>query len=200
MRTIFLAPRRKKFLLVCLSAAAVYASTLPARSDLLFQSIPSLAANPSAIAFCSSCGGTYQVFDTFTLGTNSTIGAISFDVDSGFNFDVNFIWPTSVNVSIWTVSGALPGTELFQNTYTPAQFSAVTPTPYNTDIVTVTTPLWSLSAGTYDISFYNSTDLGVPGYTGGSGVLYQSGFGVRTAQSAGFVLFHQQSPNPPHGR
>ena len=181
----------RKYSLALCSALAVVVNTLPAHADLLFQSIPNLAVNPSTNGYCSPCGGYYQVFDTFTLGSNSTIGAINFDVTS------NYHWPTSVDVSIWTVSGGLPGVQLYNSTFSTSQFSADNPTPYNTDIVTVSIPLWALSSGTYAISFYGPNgDLSIPGYLGGSGLLYQNGIGPRGGESAGFALYSPTAAVP----
>jgi len=160
-------------------------------ADTLFQSIPDLTVTPVTNAWCSSCSGTFQVFDTFSLGSNSTIGSISFDVQT------NYFFPANVTVSIWTINlDGTPGSSLFSQTFAPLDFASIQNTVNNTSIVTVLPIGLSLTAGTYDISFFNPSNLGVPGYSGGSGLLYQQGIGFHDGQSAGFLLEGSPSPVP----
>jgi hypothetical protein len=163
-------------------AIAASLSTAPVSAAVLFQSIPDLTANPLTNAWCSSCGGEFRVFDTFTLSSGSVIQSISFNVQTSYYF------PTSVDVSIWSMSGSLPGSQLLGQNFAPASFVSVVNNPNDTSTVTVNVGSWALAAGTYDISFYNPQNLGVPGYGGGSGLLYQQGEGFHAGHSAGFVL------------
>jgi hypothetical protein len=167
-------------ILVCACATAF---GTPVFADTIFQSIPDLTVNPSTNAWCSSCYGSFRVFDTFTIGNTSTISSVSFDVQT------NGFFPTDVDVSIWTVaSGGTPGLQLFDQTITPDQFVSTVDTTNGTTIVTVNLTALVLAPGTYDISFYNPSFLSVPGYTGGSGLLYQEGVGFHSGESAGFIL------------
>lgn len=148
----------------------------------LFQSIPDLTVNPTLNAWCSACGGAYQVYDTFTIGSASAIGSVSFAVQTSFFF------PTDIEVSIWSVDGGgAPGAQLLSQTFTTGQFVSVVNTPFDTSIVTVNPTSWSLASGMYDISFY-ADNLGVPAYAGGAGLLYQEGFGFYEGDSAAFSL------------
>lgn len=64
----------RAFLLGSASLLAV-AVTAPAQAELLFQSIPDLTVGtPYNSLPCSSCGHSYQVYDTFTLASAATIG------------------------------------------------------------------------------------------------------------------------------
>ena len=109
----------RAFLLGSASLLAV-AVTAPAQAELLFQSIPDLTvAVGSNRGYCSSCGGQYQIFDSFTLANTATIGQIDFVVRTDTNF------PTDIKVAITTVSGGLPGAELFTQTFTPAEYAFV---------------------------------------------------------------------------
>jgi hypothetical protein len=135
---------------------------------------------------CSSCDGSYRVFDTFTLSANSIIDEVTVSL-YGYPFPVN------VNVSIWSISGGLPSAQLFSETFAPSAFSSVLyPNPGglypDPAIITVNPTDLSLLAGTYDISFYNPDGLALKSYSGGSGLLYQQGNGFVVGASAGFIL------------
>ena len=184
----------RAFLLGSASLLAV-AVTAPAQAELLFQSIPDLTVGtPYNSLPCSSCGHSYQVYDTFTLASAATIGKVDFVVGT------NNYFPTDIKVAITTVSGGVPGTELFAQTFTPAEYAVVTtsvsPT-VSTGIVTVfPAGGWSLSAGTYDITFYNPAWLEVVTYNNVGSVVYQTGFGFRADQSAAFALSSEAVPEP----
>jgi hypothetical protein len=162
-------------------AASAILSVSSAKAAVLFQSIPALSATPDVPGWCSSCSGSYRVFDTFNLGSASTITGTTVAVYNAYDF------PTNIDVSIWTVVGGLPGTQLFDANFTPAQFASTAPGASLTTLVTLDLPNWALASGSYDISFYNPTGLAINGYTGGSGLLYQQGAGLH-GDSAGFVL------------
>jgi hypothetical protein len=158
-------------------------------SSVLFQSVPSLTADPTGDA-CSSCGGGEQVYDTFTLSSNASISAITFDaLTIGLN---------NAQVSIYTTNGALPGSSLFSQTFTGAQFASVVPGgsvgggPATTALVTVDPSGLSLSAGTYFISFFDPSFLGVALFSaGGSGQAVQIGCGgicFEGGESLGFQI------------
>ncbi|MGH7023263.1 MAG: PEP-CTERM sorting domain-containing protein [Caulobacteraceae bacterium] len=158
-----------------------------AQAGVVFQSIPSLAADPVSNAWCSSCGGYYKVYDAFTLSSPANL--------TGLLFDVQTAGATDVDVSIYTGTPSSPGSVLYDNTFAPSSFTSVTNTPYVTSIIGVALPGISLAAGSYVISFYNPSQLGIPGYSGGSGLLYQAGIGPHAGESAGFALSSVPEPS-----
>ena len=179
----------RNFLFASASLLAVI-TAVPAQADVLFESLPDLTVAPAQNAWCSSCSGSYRVYDTFTLNAASVIGTIEFAVQSNYNF------PSALTVSIHSVSGGLPGAALFSSTFAVGGYTYVN-TAFNTSIVTVAPAGgWSLAAGTYDVSFYSPANLGVPGYADPGGVLYQSGFGFHHNQSAAFRLNGNETPVP----
>jgi hypothetical protein len=176
---------KAKVAAIALCVGMLMGTATSSRAAVLFQSIPDLSVNPVQNAWCSTCTPrdvVYQVFDTFSLGSASDIQSITFAVQTSYFF------PTDVTVSIWSVASQLPDTELFDQTFTPAQFDSVSNTAFNTSLVTVSPTGLTLAAGVYDISFFNPSNLGVPGYSGGSGLLYQEGGGFHDGQSAAFLL------------
>jgi hypothetical protein len=152
-----------------------------AHANVLFQSIPNLTVNPTVNAWCSPCGGSYRVYDTFMLGSAASVSRIDFAIQTEYDF------PTTVTVGIYTLSNGLPGTQLFSQVFAPSSFTYVN-TMFDTSIVSVSPNNLALAAGSYDITFYSSCDLAVPGYADPGGVLYQSGAGFHSGQSAGFDL------------
>ena len=117
---------------------------------MLFQSIPVLT-DPS-YGYWTSNGVTHRIFDTFTLGSNSTIQSVTFAIQAGSFYNAG--------VSIWTIADGYPRTQLFSQYFFRNQLeSAVTLPSLQTEIVTVNLAGLSLDAGTYDISFYNPIQL-----------------------------------------
>jgi hypothetical protein len=118
-------------------------------------------------------------------------GCVSFDILGNYGFP-------NVDVGIWTVTGGgLPGSQLFSQTFAPAQFVSAVSTVFGTVVVTVDPTALVLSSDTYDISFFNRggvQTLGVPGYSGGSGMLYDQGYSFISGQSAGFNLSGSATP------
>lgn len=168
-----------------LTVCVAFCVASSASAATLFQSVVDLTASPNVNAWCSSCQGNgFKVFDQFSLNASSTVASVSFAVQTSFSF------PTSVNVSVWTSAADQPVAPLFSQTFLPVDFVSVVNTQNDTSIVTVNFLGLLLAAGTYEISFFNSDNLGVPGYTGGSGLLFQEGFGFHEGQSAAFALFN----------
>lgn len=172
-------------------ATALLAATMMsgANAGTVFQSIPDLTVAPSSNAWCSSCGGTYRAFDAFTLAGTTNIASVTFAVQSNYNF------PTDIDVSFWTDNAGSAGTQISSAVFAPAAFTSTFNTAFNTTLVTVDYAQ-VLSSGTYWISFYNSTNLGVPGYAGGSNLMYQTIAG-RKFESAGFALSSAAVPDAP---
>jgi hypothetical protein len=200
-------------------AASAVLSTLvslasSASAGVLFKSIPYLTAAPVVNSWCSDCGGEgFRVFDTFTLPSNATLGAVLFDVQTDYPRGAPPWGP--LNVGIFTTSGGLPDLSGQILNYT-ANFGA-SPADYqfsdtanDTSIVTFPASGTPLAGGTqYWISFYSvstPSNLGVPGYSGGSGqmVLFNAFGSVfdPLGQSAGLSCYRsaQSPPSPPPGR
>jgi len=175
-----------------LGAAAVAAAAMcvgQAQAGQVFQSIPDLSAAPLQNAWCSDCfGGGATVYDTFTLSSAATLTGLQFDVQTDYFF------PTDVTVSIYAGNSLAPGATLFSQLFPVGSFNSVTNTAFDTSIVDVSLPSVALAAGTYAISFYNPSNLGVPGYAGGAGLETQNGFEL--GNSAGFALDANAVPEP----
>jgi hypothetical protein len=161
---------------------AVGLLSAPARADVVFQSIPDInVAHVAGSTWCSGCSGSYRVFDLFSLTSATSLTEVAFAIDQ------NFITP-QINVSIWSSSGNLPSVSLFNQTSTSATWTQSAGSS-NTDVFTVNLPSWSLSAGDYWISFYSGTGVLVsPGFSGGSGKLYQLDAGYHVGESSAFIL------------
>lgn len=157
---------------------------------VLFQSLPKLTVNPTNDSWCSSCGGDSQVYDTFTIGSAATVSQVDFALQTSYAF------PTTISLGIYSLDGKLPGTSLFSHDFAPDSFT-YTSTPYDTSIVSILPTALSLAAGSYDISFYNPSDLGVPGYHNPGGLLYVAGLAFQANQSTAFDLIGATSvPEP----
>ena len=168
---------------------AVAGSAQAARADVLYQSVPNLAAAPDQY-YCSSCAGNYHVYDNFTLtGGISILSSITFDLYKPF-------YPGNVGITIWDVH--LLQSPLFSQSFTPAQLSAQF--AGNTAEVTAGLNGLQLNPGTYQISFYDSSDLGVAAFSNPNGALKQfASDGTVTSSSglsAGFILEGTDPPGP----
>lgn len=172
------------------TAALIVAS--PAVAATLYQSLPDLTVDPVVAGYCSSCNAflPYRIYDTFSLGTDSTIKSVTFALD-------NFYQGASVNVGFFNLAGELPGASIASYTFTPEQFASSVQIPTASErsrsLVTVIIPDLALAAGSYDISFYNASGLSIPGYAKVGGALYQSGnffdpAGLKANQSAAFSV------------
>ena len=157
----------------------LFLNDAPAGASVLFQSVPDLTGSVYPSGICSACFGSFQAFDTFSLGSSALIDAVTVSV-----YPVPF--PVDIDLSVWSISSGLPDSELFSETFTPSQFTLVS-YPDRT-LVTVEPVGLSLLSGTYDISFYNPTGLALKSYYGGSGLLYQEGHGFVQGASLGFTL------------
>ncbi|MGZ5739386.1 MAG: hypothetical protein ACXWIS_26180 [Burkholderiales bacterium] len=165
-----------------------------ARADILYQSVPNLAAPPTAPYqyYCSSCAGiNYRVYDTFTLaGGISIFSSITFGLFKP-------LYPGNVEITIWDVSPFNP-IPVFDRTFTPAQLSAEF--AGNTAMVTADLTGFQLNPGTYQISFYGS-NLAVAAFTNPAGALKQFNLdNISVASpsglSAGFILEGTDPPWP----
>jgi hypothetical protein len=164
---------------------AMIAGLAPAASaSTLYQSIPDLTV--PAYGYFVSNGVTHRVFDTFTLGSNSTVQSVTFAIEKNFS---------NAGVSIWSIASGFPGTQLFSQYFTRDQFASAVGGPSDaTEIVTVNLASLSLNAGTYDISFYNPTNLdplwvALFVNAGGQAVFLPDPIGqVPAGRSAGFIL------------
>lgn len=150
----------------------------PVYADVLFQSISDLTVAPQK-SVCSSCSGNFQVYDNFSLAASATITEIDFAV-----YSPAFSQPP-ITVGIYGLTGGLPGTLIVSETFSGYP---VSPTGHLTDIVDALPNDWSLAAGSYDITFYNPSQLTVAGYAETGRAFYQSGLGLSAGYPTGFEL------------
>jgi hypothetical protein len=175
------------------AVVAIAASAQATRADVLYQSVPDLAAAPSGY-YCSSCAAGYnRVYDIFTLtGGISILSSITFDLYKPF-------YPGNVEVTIWDVN--LPSNPLFDRTFTPSQLSAQF--AGNTAMVTADLTGLQLNPGTYQVSFYNPSNLGVAAFSNPNGALKQFDANAIVTSpsglSAGFILAGTDPPLPVPG-
>jgi hypothetical protein len=170
---------------------AIAGAAEAARADVLYQSVPDLAAAPAQY-YCSSCTGmNSRVYDIFTLaGGISIFSSITFDLYEPF-------YPGNVEITVWDVHQ--PFNPLFDRTFTPAQLSATS--AGNTAMVTADLTGFQLNPGTYQISFYNS-NLGVAAFSNPDGALKQFNLNNSSVTSpgglsAGFILEGTDPPEVP---
>lgn len=166
----------------CAVFSAVLTTVPVSHAAPLFQSIPNLVADTITSPWCSSCTGSYRIFDTFSLGSSSSVGSVTVSLYDEFPY-----FPTTFEISVWSINAGLPDDQLFAQTFAPADFVSVVHTGDSRAIVTVNPVGLSLLAGTYDISFH-AYNLAVWGYVGGGGLLYQQDNVFHTGTSAGFIL------------
>ena len=174
------------------AAAAFIAMTLPqaASAATVFQSVADLTdTSQHTAAWCSGCGGTYRVFDQFTLSSSETITGFSVALYSLVPY-----WGNGMNFSIWSANGSLPDTQLFSQNLADADFTTQTLNSVSLLATTDDVVGLTLGAGTYYVSFY-SDNLGVYGYNGGGGNLYQQGNMHHVGTSAGFTLVNDAVSN-----
>lgn len=96
-------------------------------------------------AWCTSCGDTWRVFDTFTLTSSATITQI--------DAELAFIGTTQVNYSIWTADRT---TELFSQTiaFGDLTIDGGGQGTLNNFVSAAISGLW-LGAGTYALSIWD---------------------------------------------
>ena len=168
-----------------LISAIISLSALNANAAVLFQSVPDLTDTTQLTsAWCSSCDGSYRIFDQFTLNGSATITGFSVSL-----YDDPLYWPNTVNFSVWSIDGSnLPGTQLFSQDIAPSGFTSNS--IGSTAVIVETDDLvgLTLGAGSYYASFYSGSNLGVWGYLGGGGNLYQQDNQFHKGTSAGFTL------------
>jgi len=177
------------FSILCVASAAL-AEASPGRATTLYQSVPDLYANAYPSGQCSSCSGFGRVFDTFTLPEAANVEATTVALYA-------YPFPVAVNFSVWTVaSGNLPGIELFQEDFTADLSNSVV--VGDRAITTLNLTGLTLDAGTYDVSYYNPSSLGLKEYLSSAGVFYQQGGspGFVSGVAIGFELDGEPLPIP----
>lgn len=152
-------------------AAVATAFALPASASVIYQSIPDLTVPNQNEAYCSQCGGDGQdIGQAFTLANAAVATSASFDVQS------DYVWPTSVDFSIFQNNGGVLGANLYAHTF--SSFVSDVSTGFGTDVVTVNLGSVSLAAGSYYLFLTNAASLGIPTYSGGADgavVVFNSG-------------------------
>lgn len=118
-------------------ASLLLAAAIPASADVLVLQNPS----NSNSSICSTCGaGGFRAFATFSLGQDSTLQTAKFDADAPD--------ATGNTVTVWTGDRSQM---LFSQSFAGQGAGRVS--------YTVTLPDWSLAAGDYLLSVYNSDFL-----------------------------------------
>jgi hypothetical protein len=170
------------------AVVAIAGSAQAARADVLYQSVPDLSA--ASQYYCSSCAavGYNRVYDIFTLsGGVSIFSSITLDVYKPF-------FPGNVEITVWDVHQ--PFNPLFDRTFTPAQLSAQF--VGNTAMVTADLTGFQLNPGTYQISFYSSSNLGIAAFSNPNGMLKQfNSNAVVTSPSGLSTGFRLEGTDPP---
>jgi hypothetical protein len=168
----------KNFVAASLFGAVIATS---AQADIGFTSASfANAANPTVNAWCSSCGGSYKVSDVFTLGTAADVSGVDFAIQSNYgsawNIEVG-VWDTALTTQLFSITLAPSAYGLAQLGNSVAMVSASFAGP-------------SLAAGSYRMSWFDATNMGVPGY-GSTGSLLQTQGGVNYARndSAAFQVY-----------
>lgn len=167
----------------------MFAHSAQADTILYEQEFPTGA---SYIAWCSSCSGTYEVFDEFTLSTSALVGAVDVRIAdwAGTNWTVRVDIATNDN---WT-------SPFFTQTFAPGNYSAAD--PHGDDTLTLTFDLSDvfLLAGAYELGFYGLPTMGFPGYSGGPGQQVQvASFGTFERGTSGDFTVYGVTAVPDSG-
>ena len=148
---------------------AVLVMAVPARpvwADTILSTVPDLTTEPGANT-CSQCDGDGQNSgERVTLDSPVTIGSLYLAVNSYWYF------PSSITLTVFLDAAPYPdtnapgtvGTMIYQSTFSPDSFAAVTYSDFPVDgvgtaVVGFNTPSLNLSAGTYDFFFTSTTEL-----------------------------------------
>lgn len=162
----------KNFVVAGLFGAVISTS---AQADIGFTSASfANAANPTVNAWCSSCNGNGSTSDVFTLSMAADVSGTDFAIQSNYGSNWNIqlgIWDTTLTTQYF-------GITLAPTDYTLAQLG--------NDVAMVSTSFAgpSLAAGSYRMSWFEATNMGVPGY-GNSGDLSQIFEGNNFARNQG---------------
>lgn len=144
-----------------------------ANAAVLYESVPDLYVAPTHL-YCSTCNAFYnhRQYDTFSLASGATINSVTFNIENDSVLSI----PSSLQIGFFQVANGMPGSSVGSFTVTPAMFSSQVDTGFGErKVSTVTVPIsLVLAAGTFDISFYSASGLGVGAYSGGSGLLAQT--------------------------
>ena len=89
----------------------------PAQAATIYQSISDLSAFPAQYGWCSTCDGSFAVYDGFSLSAGASINQIDFNVLSTYNF------PSPVTIQIFKANAGQAGSEIFGQTYAPTSFT-----------------------------------------------------------------------------
>jgi hypothetical protein len=145
-----------------------------ANASIVYSSVPNLLASPSVPDYCSSCSGSSEPLDQFTLSTSASI--------TGLNL-VTFNQSTYEGLGGFTLDifNSDHSTLLFQRTVSGV--SVLATTAFSTAEITGSISALNLSAGTYWVGF-QATNLAVADLGGGNNSLIETGVphsGVETA-------------------
>jgi hypothetical protein len=147
--------------------AALSVVSVGGQPQTLFQSVPDLFSTPPNSDFVDDVAGNQQMFDTFTLGNDSSVTSITFDVSNLAQFFPN--WSSEpLTLAIYNIApGGGPGTKLFSATFTPDADAHINfNLSFATALVNYDAHL-ALNPGTYLITYYNQDGLGAMGFVNG---------------------------------
>ena len=142
------------------AAVLIAVSAVPASYAGIVYTSPdfSNASNPVVNAWCSSCGGSWEVSDVFTLSSAATISGADFAIQasygSNWNIDIG-IWDTALSSQIFSVT-------MLDGSYT------VNALGNDVAMVSASFAVPELAACSYRMCWYDGTSMGVPGYSPGT--------------------------------
>jgi hypothetical protein len=150
-----------------LTAALISVLSSPtANATVVYSSVPNLLATPTQVGYCSSCNGSNEPLDKFTLSTSVSVTGLNLITDTelggkyeglgGFTFDV---------------FDATHTTLLFSRTVSAV--SVLASTSASTVEITGSIAALDLSAGTYWAGF-QATNLAVADLPGGNNSLIET--------------------------
>ena len=144
------------------------ASVQVAQADVAYTSPEWAQVNTTPTgtdAWCSSCGSTWQVADSFTLAAGGTITGVSVGIQDDFGSNWN---PT---VSIWNSSLT---TQLFSQSFSWGSFTSTDNPSAGVAVFDFSLSGLTLGAGTYYISWYDGSNMGVPTWLNSNNSLVQT--------------------------
>lgn len=152
-------------------------------ASVVFSTVPTIISDYPAASWCSSCYGSYRVYDYFVLDDKYTLSDLDISLSSTY-----FI-PNAITFSVNAMAPTGIGSELFSTTIGEADFLSLVSVPGGVAQLKVALPNWTLDKGGYWLSAYNPQNLAVPGFSSTRAGLYQEGIGGHPGQTVAFTLY-----------
>lgn len=137
------------------------------------------AGAPDGSPWCTSCGGSFRVFDQFTLGSAASIDEVDFSIVNWYGSNYN------LQVGIWETDHT---TNLYLNTFAPGDYTLVNNAALGYYTATVDLGGVALAAGTYTMSWWDASSMAIASWVGAPGNLYQEGVGFHSGENAQFTI------------